>query len=146
MMHLNTPSETFFNPTTVDARLSRRYNYFLNASIKMSDALILNPHIYHSQMGTASETVIGFNGQYNLSGYGGNSQLLFGAFYRNKDAVAPAIGYQINNVQFMFNYDATISSLTSYNAFRSAYEFSLVWNGIYSGLEGGEKSMKCPRF
>lgn len=146
IIHLNTPSETFFNPLTVDARLSRRYNLFINSSIKMSDVLILNPHIYYSKMSTSEETVIGFNGQYNLSGYGGNSQLLFGAFYRNKDAIAPAIGYQVNNVQLMFNYDATISTLTTYNAFRSAYEFSLVWNGIYGGLEGNERAMKCPKF
>ncbi len=146
VMHLNTPSETFFNPLTVDAKLSRRYNFFANASIKMSDVLILSPHVYYSKMSTAEEAVIGFNGQYNLSGDGGKSQLLFGAYYRNKDAIAPAIGYQVNNVQLMFNYDATTSTLTTYSAFRSAYEFSLIWNGIYNGLEGNERAMKCPKF
>ncbi|MFY7964776.1 MAG: PorP/SprF family type IX secretion system membrane protein [Chitinophagaceae bacterium] len=146
VMHLNTPSETFFNPATVDARLSRRYNYFINASIKASDALILNPHIYYSKMSTSNETVIGLVGQYNLGDYGGSNQLLFGVYYRNKDAIAPTIGYMINNTQLMFNYDATTSSLTNYNSFRNAYEFSIVWNGIYNGLGGGEKAMKCPRF
>ncbi len=146
MMHLNTPSETFFNPASVDAKVSRRYNYFANASIKVNDVLILNPHIYYSQMSTASEAVVGFIGQYNLSGYGGDSQLLFGAYYRNKDAIAPAIGYQLSNVQLMFNYDATTSSLTSYSAFRNAYEFSLIWNGVYDGFGSGEKAVKCPRF
>ena len=146
MMHLNTPQETFFAPNSVDGTLSRRFNFFLNASIKMSDFVILNPHAYYSKMNTAEETVIGFNGQFNLSGEGGNSQLLFGVHYRNKDAAIPSVGYQIGNLQLNFNYDATVSSLTSYSNYRSAYELSILWNGIYGNIGSGEKNVRCPRF
>ena len=148
LLHLNTPSETFFDPSKVNASLSRRYNFFANASIKMSDVLILNPHIYYSKITTAEEVVVGFNGQYNLSGYGGNNQLLFGVHYRNKDAAIPSLGYQLNKLQLMFSYDATISSLASFSAYRSAYELSLVFNGLYGGADKNERAVRCssPKF
>ena len=147
-MHLNNPAETFFNPSTVNAKLSTRYNGFINATIKLNDVAIISPMVYYSSISTSNELVLGFNGQYNLSGDGGNTQLLYGAYYRNKDAVAPALGFQLNNIQLMFNYDATTSNLTNYAAFRSAYELSVIWNGIYSSMDKNERAMKCnaPRF
>lgn len=148
VQHLNTPKETFFNPNTVDARLARRYNAFINASIKLSDVTILNPHVYYSQMSKSTETVIGLDGQYNLSGVGGTTQLLLAFNYRNKDAVSPGVGIQLGNTQFMFNYDATTSSLKTYSNYRNAYEFSLVWKGMYDGTSAAEKSVRCssPKF
>ncbi len=148
LLHINRPAETFFDPLTTDARISRRLNLFANASIKVSDVLILNPHIYYSKINTSSETVIGFDGQYNLSGYGGIQQLLFGAYYRAKDAIIPVIGYKLNDVQMMFNYDVTTSSLNAYSAYKSAYELSLVWKGIYNFMNRNERSVQCaaPKF
>ena len=147
-MHINTPSESFFNPNNVNEKLSPRYNVFINSTIKLNDVLIISPHLYYSKMSTANEVVLGCSGQYNLSGYGGNTQLLFGAFYRNKNAIAPALGMQINSMQVMFNYDATTSSLTNYAAFKNAYEISIVWNGMYGGLDKNAKAMRCsvPKF
>lgn len=148
LLHLNRPSETFFDPQSVDARLSMRFNAFINASIKVSDVLILNPHIYYSKINTSTETVIGLNGQYNLSGLGGSQQLLFGAFYRAKDAIIPMVGYKLNDIQFMFNYDATTSALNTFSAFKSAYEFSVLWGGIFSSMSRNERAVQCsaPKF
>ena len=148
LLHINRPAETFFDPSTTEANISRRLNLFVNASIKVSDVLILNPHIYYSKINTSSETVIGIDGQYNLSGSGGVQQLLFGAYYRAKDAIIPVIGYKLNDIQIMFNYDVTTSSLSSYSAFRSAYEVSLVWKGIYNFMSRNERSVQCsaPKF
>ncbi len=148
ILHLNNPSETFFNPSTVNARLSSRYNAFINATVKLSDLAIISPMVYYSSISTSSELVLGLNGQYNLSGQGGNTQLLYGVYYRNKDAISPALGFQLGNLQLMFNYDATTSNLTNYAAFRSAYELSLTWNGIYNTVDKNAKAVRCtaPRF
>lgn len=148
MMHLNRPSETFFSQDKVDARLSPRYNAFVNASVKLNEVFILNPHIYYSQMSTSTETVIGFDGKYNLSGEGGRYQLLFGAYYRNKDAVIPVLGFQVSNLQLAFNYDVTTSALQAYSVYKSAYELSVVWNGIYGGINKSERAVRCssPKF
>ena len=148
LLHINRPTETFFNPNTVDARLSQRLNLFVNASIKTSDVLILNPNIYFSKISTAQEIVFGCSGQYNLGGDGGTNQLLFGLNYRNKDAISPSIGYQINSLQLMFNYDATTSNLTSFSNYRSAYEIAILWKGFFAGDNQSERAMKCnpPKF
>lgn len=148
LLHINRPSESFFKPNTVDARLSQRLNLFANASIKASDVLILNPNIYYSKISTAEEIVVGCAGQYNLGGYGAASQLLFGINYRNKDAVSPSIGFQINSLQLMFNYDATTSNLTSFSNYRSAYEISVLWKGFFGGDDQSARAMRCnpPKF
>ena len=74
--------------------------------------------------------------------------MLFGAYYRNKNAIAPALGFQIGDLQVMYNYDVTTSTLTNYAAFKNAYELSVTWNGIYGGLDKNAKAVKCssPKF
>jgi type IX secretion system PorP/SprF family membrane protein len=139
--HINTPRESFFDPSVSDNRLERRYTAFANASIKIQDLWIVNPNIYVSKMGNAWETVVGFNANRDLSG-DGVSQFIIGLYYRNKDALIPMIGYQVNDMKFTVNYDATISSLSSLNGTRGAYEISIVKSGIFPSTAG--RAVKCP--
>jgi hypothetical protein len=84
-----------------------------------------------------------------LSGDGGQTQLLLGGYYRSKDAVSPSIGIQQGNLQFVYNYDATISSLNTFSAFRNASEISIVWTGLYDrGEDKNARALRCnaPRF
>ena len=140
--HLNQPSESFFAASSIaNTQLNPRLNFFLNAQIKIQNVWIINPNIYVSKMGTATETVIGLNANRNLSG-DGSSQLILGLYYRNNDAIIPVIGYELNNYKLTFNYDATISSFNTYNATQGAYEISIIKSGIW---KGGDKSIKCPK-
>jgi type IX secretion system PorP/SprF family membrane protein len=141
IMHINTPRESFFDPTVSDNRLGRRYTAFLNSNIKVQDLWIMNPNLYVSKMGNAWETVIGFNANRDLSGDGAQ-QLIVGLYYRNKDALIPMIGYQVNDMKITVNYDATISSLGGLNGTRGAYELSIVKSGVFSS--SGGRSVKCP--
>ena len=141
VMHINTPRESFFDPTVSDNRLERRYTAFVNGSIKIQDLWIVNPNIYVSKMGNAWETVIGFNAHRDLTG-DGVSQLILGAYYRNKDALIPLVGYQVNDMRITVNYDATISSLGSLNGTQGAYEISIVKSGIFPS--SGSRAVKCP--
>ena len=70
--------------------------------------------MYISQMGGAWETVAGLNAHYNLSG-DGSSRVIGGLYVRAKDAFIPMIGYEWNDVALTINYDATSSSLGTYN-------------------------------
>jgi len=143
MSNINRPRESFFAQTNAnDARLDVRYTAFANASVKMNDIWILNPNIYYSQMAGSTELVLGMMVQRDLSAdRNGSLQLLAGAYYRNKDAMIPMVGFDLKNVKFTFNYDATSSSFKQYNQTRGAYEISIVKNGLYGT---GEKNIKCP--
>ncbi|MDE3252848.1 MAG: PorP/SprF family type IX secretion system membrane protein [Bacteroidota bacterium] len=141
VMHLNNPKETFFDPSVSDNRLNRRYTAFVNSSIKIQDVWIINPNVYVSKMGNAWETVLGMNANRDLTG-DGSSQLILGLYYRNKDAVIPMVGYQINDMKITVNYDATVSGLSSLNGSRGAYELSIVKSGIFPSSAG--KSVRCP--
>jgi len=139
-MHLNRPKESFFAEEFEDTRLEPRLTIFLNGSFKLNNQWIVNPNVYVSKMGTVYETVAGLNAHYNLSG-DGHSQLIGGLYVRLKDALIPMIGYQWNDLAITINYDATSSSLGTYNQTRGAYELSIVKTGIFSS---NGKDVKCP--
>lgn len=141
VMHINNPKETFFDPSVSDNRLNRRYTAFVNSSIKIQDVWIINPNVYVSKMGNAWETVLGMNVNRDLTG-DGSSQMILGLYYRNKDALIPMVGYQVNDMKITVNYDATVSSLGSLNGTRGAYELSIVKSGIFPSSAG--KSVRCP--
>ena len=143
--HVNRPRESFFESdiTGVDNRVPMRYIGFLNGSFKLNDRVIINPNIYYTRQSSASEIVGGINAHYNLSG-DGEYLLIAGAYYRHKEAVIPMIGLGYKDYTFSFTYDATISSLSTYNASRGAFEFSLIKQGVIT--PGGQKVTPCPTF
>jgi type IX secretion system PorP/SprF family membrane protein len=145
--HLNRPRESFFDSdaTGFDNRIAPRYTVFANASYKMSDMVIVNPMAYYSTQAGASETVIGGNLQYNLSG-DGEQQLIGGLYYRHGDAVVPMIGFEWKHIRLMFTYDATMSNLKNYNNSRGAYEFALMYPGMYNEYNGSRRQSFCPAF
>jgi type IX secretion system PorP/SprF family membrane protein len=141
VMHINTPRETFFDASVSNNEISRRYNVFLNASVKVADTWILNPNIYVSMVGNSKEILAGINANRDLGDYGAR-QLIMGVYYRNNDAIIPLFGYQINDLKMTFNYDATISSLSKSNLTRGAYEISIVKSGIFPSSQG--RQTRCP--
>lgn len=138
--HINRPRESFFSGSVADTRLEVRYTAFLNGSFKLNEQWIVNPNFYISKMGTAWETVGGLNTHYNLSG-NGSKELIAGAYLRLKDAIIPMIGFELNDFEITFNYDATSSALNKFNQSRGAYEISIVKKGLYNT---SGKAVKCP--
>ena len=141
VMHINTPRESFFDASVSNNEISRRYNFFINASVKVVDTWILNPNIYVSMVGNSREILAGINANRDL-GDNGARQLIMGVYYRNNDAIIPLFGYQINDLKMTFNYDATISTLSKSNLTRGAYEISIVKSGIFPSSQG--RQTRCP--
>lgn len=145
--HVNRPNESFFasDNSLSDVRVPLRYTGFLNGSFKLNDEWIINPNIYYSRQTSLSELVGGVNAHYNLSG-DGESVLIGGLYYRNKEAFIPMIGLGVKDYTFSFTYDATVSSLKTYNATRGALEFSLIKQGLFDQYKGNRRQSMCPSF
>jgi type IX secretion system PorP/SprF family membrane protein len=141
--HINRGKESFFNDLSNNGRISMRHILFLNGIFKVNDRLIINPNAYFTTQALATETMLGVNGNYNLSETG-TKQLIGGLYYRLGDAVVPMAGFETNNVKFTFSYDATLSSLTKFNQLRGAWEFSVIKKGFYPG--NTERQSMCPKF
>src|SRR5215204_5868863 len=143
--HVNRPNESFFESNTLDAdiRVPMRYTGFLNGSFKLNDQWIINPNIYYSRQTTLSELVGGINAHYNLSG-DGDAILIGGIYYRHKEAIIPMLGIGLRDYKFSFTYDATMSSLKTYNNTRGAFEFSLIKEGVFESYNGNRNQTRCP--
>ena len=137
--NINRPKESFFSSSATDTRLANRITTFVNGSFRVADAWIINPNLYVSNMTSAWEVVVGANAQRKLT-EGGETQVIFGGYYRASDAFIPMLGFQQSGFKLTFSYDATISNLKKFNQSRGAYEFSIIKQGIISS----EKGIKCP--
>lgn len=144
LLHVNTPTETFFMNDGAN-RVDIRQIAFVNAILKLSDVVIVNPNAYYSRQSGASEAMVGLNAAYNLSGRG-DKQIFAGAYYRFNEAIIPMVGLEINQVRFTFTYDATMSSLKNFNNSFGATEFNLLKKGFYNEYNGNRQQTLCPVF
>ena len=144
--HVNRPQETFFTGSPDSSRIPMRHIAFINALLKVDDRVIINPNIYYTSQARSSEFVLGLNANYNLSGEGGEKQLIAGLYYRAGDAVIPMLGFEIKNIRFTFSYDATTSTLRNFNNFQGANEFNIIKKGYYGESSGDVRQVFCPRF
>ncbi|MFP5040511.1 PorP/SprF family type IX secretion system membrane protein [Parasediminibacterium sp. JCM 36343] len=138
-LHINQPSEKFFSANVEDQKVPPRYTVFVNGNYKINDLWILNPNMYISKSAGSSELVLGMNANRDLSG-DGTQQLILGLYYRNKDAIVPMLGYQVNDLKMTINYDVTTSALGNYNGRQGGYEISIVKSGVYTK---SHRDMKC---
>lgn len=141
--HVNRPKETFFSDESADGIIPMRHIGFLNALLKVSPNLIINPNIYYTNQAKASELVAGLNGSFNLS-EAGEMQFVAGVYYRFKESFIPTAGFEVRNLRFIFSYDATASSLKNFNQSRGAAEISIIKKGFYS--DGAVRQTMCPTF
>lgn len=144
--HVNRPQETFFSDSPDSSRLAMRHIGFLNALLKVNDRVIINPNAYYTNQAKSNELVLGMNANYNLSGEGGEKQLIAGVYYRLGDAVIPMVGFEIKNIRFTFSYDATTSALNNFNNFQGASEFNIMKKGFYNEYNGDSRQVLCPKF
>ncbi len=152
VQHVNSPKETFFSGVTsvgtnYDINLARRYTAFFNGSFKLSNQVILNPQGYVTNMANVTQINLGANMQYNISGEGGQSQLIAGAYYRLKDAIVPMLGIKHNSITATFTYDATATSkLAPFNSMRGGSELSIIHTGIFPNRTPRDTKCASPSF
>ena len=78
----------------------------------------------------AMETTAGAAYGQQLTDDGEKNELMFGVWYRYKDALIPYVGYQVKAVQVGLSYDYTVSSLKTGAQVRNGYELTLLYKAI----------------
>ncbi len=141
--HVNRPYEGFFGERSSSTRIPMRHIGFISGTIKLNSLFMLQPQIFYNNQSRASQLHAGLLTQINL-GNDGENMFQVGAQYRVRDAWVAVAGFQISNIMFTFSFDATQSSLTTFNQSRGASEFSLIRKGFYPGNQ--DRQSLCPRF
>jgi type IX secretion system PorP/SprF family membrane protein len=122
--HLNRPVQTF----TLDERqrIPMRYSGHATLELSLNDRLILNAGaIYQRQ---ANQDYLGGGGGVGLDlTYGARERILFaGLWYRSRDVIYPFVGLKLNNLQFGFSYDFTVSRQVSAGMMPRSIELSFL--------------------
>ena len=143
--NINQPVESFYH--NGNNTIGYRPIANLDVAIQGSPSVIINPSAYYTTLMGATELVGGVLVRTMLSDKNQTpAQLILELHMRLGDAVIGAAGIQLGAIQFMFNYDFTVSQLSPYNASYGALEFSLIYQGKYNKNKGNRKAYNCPRF
>ncbi|HSK11795.1 MAG TPA: PorP/SprF family type IX secretion system membrane protein [Phnomibacter sp.] len=135
--HINEPKQTFLEDPNQD--LARRNVVHSNFETLLNEELVLNMNaIYQFQR---EATYYSFGGALGYFLPGANRTILnAGLWYWSENALIPYIGIALNEFQFGFTYDLTISKLRDAPRQPNSFEFSL----IYRGSKSPERGLPCP--
>jgi type IX secretion system PorP/SprF family membrane protein len=128
--HFNLPNAQFLGGS--DEKIKTKVVGFVNAEIgKENSNLTFIPSVYYSRQGNLQNLMIGNTFRYLISegshftGFVKSSAISFGLNYRLKDAFIGNFNIEYANYTVGFSYDLTISSLSSVNRSRGAFEIAL---------------------
>jgi type IX secretion system PorP/SprF family membrane protein len=140
--HINKPSDPIvYSQNTELNVMPLRYTVHGGVSIKYSDLVTVVPHVLYMQQGNAREAMLGVYVQRNINE---ETDIMFGGYYRHKDAVAPFVGVDYRNFMVGLSYDANISKLAAMGRNISSFELSFSY-APRKGTKGFFDFIHCPR-
>ena len=124
LYHILRPKESF---TGYNKKIPIRWNFTIGTDYKIDEKWMITPQILFMTQSKATDLNLGILAGYNFSSktnvtYRG----IFGASYRNKDAVIIHAGINKANQILRLSYDINVSPLKSYTRSRGAFEISLI--------------------
>lgn len=123
--HINKPKDAIISSQNeVLKSIPLRYTVHGGVSINLSNGARLVPHVLFMQQGNAHETMLGAYVQKNVNE---ETDIMFGGYYRHKDAVAPFVGVEYKNFLVGLSYDANISKLGSMAKHVNSFELSFTY-------------------
>lgn len=140
--HLNRPKDPIvYSSNTELSTIPMRYVLHGGVSFNVSEKYNIVPHILYMRQGNAEELMLGTYVRMNVNE---ETDFMFGAYYRNKDAVAPYAGIDYKNFTIGVSYDANISKLGAMTKNVNSFELSFTYT-----KRSSEKSIfdfiRCPR-
>ena len=141
--HVNKPKDTFYEG---DNRLGIRPLSSVSAQIEVNNKTSIFPSVAYMSQKRASELLVSTLGRYDLKLEGAehDHSIWFGAIYRYNDAISPLVGYEMDKIRILLNYDINHSSLSKASRGVGGFELSLVYTGLKK--QTLEKMLiPCPR-
>ena len=140
--HLNRPSDPIISSQSVELNtIPLRYTVHGGISFTVSDQASIVPHALYMQQGNARETMLGVYVQRNVNE---ETDIMFGGYYRYKDAVAPFVGIDYRNFIIGLSYDANTSKLGAMTRNVNSFELSLSYIQR-KGTKSIFDFIRCPR-
>lgn len=140
--HINRPADPIISSqSTALNTMPLRYIVHGGVSINVLEIGTLVPHILYMQQGNARETMLGVYIQRNVNE---ETDIMFGGYYRYKDAIAPFLGIDYKDFLMGLSYDLNTSKLGSMSKNINSFELTL----SYRKREGTKSIfdfIHCPR-
>ncbi len=141
--HINRPKDPIVtSQSTALNTIPLRYVLHGGISYNLSERTSIVPHVLLNRQGTATEAMLGTYVQLNVNE---ETDFMFGAYYRVKDAVAPFIGVDWKNFVVGLSYDVNASKLGAMNRNVNSFELSLSYIKR-SGTRSVFDFIRCARF
>jgi type IX secretion system PorP/SprF family membrane protein len=140
--HLTRPTDPFISDVA-KLRLPVRHSFHAGARIAVSDMFDFVPSVLHMQQGNAQEQMVG--AYFQLSG-GKETDIMFGANLRLKDAISPFAGFYHKGMTVGFSYDVNGLDNRVNTSGRNSMEVSISFVGLRATGESKTKPFYCPRF
>ncbi|HEU0110423.1 MAG TPA: type IX secretion system membrane protein PorP/SprF, partial [Flavisolibacter sp.] len=118
-----------------------RYTIHGGVSFTLSEGASIVPHVLYMQQGNARETMLGVYVQKNVNE---ETDVMFGGYYRYKDALAPFIGVDWRDFQVGVSYDVNTSKLGAMTRSINSFELSVTYNPK-KGTKSIFDFIRCPR-
>lgn len=149
--HLTRPEEKFLNSgSDVNVKINSRYSVYVGGSAELNPNIALFGSGLFQKQGPAQEILLGAATGFILNPSHredvANTVLYLGLWYRFNDALIPYIGLEWTQFQLGFTYDITTSNASTATNYQGAYEFSLIYNGIFTKHPRKKYNFACPKF
>lgn len=140
--HINKPKDPIISTQTVALNtIPLRYTIHGGLSFNLSERTSIVPHVLYMQQGTAKEVMLGTYVQMNVNE---ETDLMFGGYYRFKDAIAPFVGVDWRNFLIGLSYDVNTSKLGAMSRNINSFELSLSYIKR-KGTKSIFDFIRCPR-
>jgi len=123
VFHINRPKDPIVSSQSTELNtIPLRYVVHGGLSFNLFDRTTIVPHFLYMHQGTASEAMLGTYVQLNVNA---ETDMMIGAYYRFKDAIAPFVGFDYKNFIVGISYDANTSKLGAMSRNVNSFELSL---------------------
>jgi type IX secretion system PorP/SprF family membrane protein len=140
--HINKPSDPIISSQSVELNtIPMRFTIHGGLSINVLEGTSIVPHILYNQQGNARETILGVYARRVINE---ETDVMLGAYYRYKDAIAPYFGVDYKNFLVGLSYDVNTSKLGAMTRNVNSFELSFSYI-MRKGLKSVLDFNPCPR-